>query len=382
MFIDYEVLKILWWIILGMVLIVYAATSGFDAGITIILPFLKTEEKRRVLLNTSAPVWDGNQTWIIFAGGGLFIAWPVVYATAFSGLYFLMFFILWALFLRPPGYDYRGKLPSYRWKRFWDWALFTSGIVPVFVFGLAFGNCLIGFPFHFDPTTFRDYYTGGLGSLFNGFSILSGIAAVLMVIMHGAAYMQRRTEGELRELGHKLHYIFTISLLITFTFAGYLVAYHLNGYILVASPKDATLYPLNSIVTQKVGAWIDSYSVYPWKIFGPIAAYLGMFFALWANYMRWYAVCFWSNVLAIGGMIGTIGFTLFPFIMPSMTNPDQSLTVWNSTSSQYALDIMLYIGVILFIVILSYKTYTYYTLWSKKKTLTIEDINKDTHGFY
>lgn len=380
--IDYAVLKIIWWVIIGAILIVYASTSGFDAGVTIIMPFLKKESNRRVLLNTSAPVWDGNQTWIIFAGGGLFVVWPVVYATAFSGLYFLMFFILWALYLRPPGYDYRGKLPSRRWQRFWDWALFTSGIVPVFIFGVAFGNCLIGFPFHFNAATFRDYYTGGLASLFNGFSVLSGLAAVFMVIMHGAAYIQRRTEGELRELGRKLHYIFAVLLLFAFSLAGYLVMYHVNGYVLVSTPKDATLYPLNSVVIQKVGAWIDSYSIYPWKFFGPLMAYLGIFLSLWANYVRWHTFCFWASALSIAGMIGTIGFTLFPFIMPSTTNPDQSLTVWNATSSQYALNIMLYVGVILLLIILAYKIYTYYTLWSKKKTLTFEDIEKDPHTFY
>jgi len=382
MMVDYDVLKIIWWMLIGLILVIYATTAGYDSGVTMIMPFLRRETNRRIMLNTSAPTWDGNQTWIVFAGGGLFVVWPVVYSTAFSGMYFAIMFILWGLFLRPPGYDYRGKLPGHRWKRSWDVALFISSIVPVFLFGVAFGNCLLGFPFHFDPMTFRDFYTGNILQLLSFFGVLSGVAAVLMVLMHGSAYMQRRTEGELRKLGRKLHFIFSILLLIAFSIAGFLVAYRINGYKLISFPKDATIYPLNNVVTRGVGAWMDSYQKYPWKYFGPVAAYLGVLLSLWANYIRWYAFCFWMSAMAIAGLIGTIGFTLFPFIMPSSTNPSQSLTVWNATSSQYSLNIMLYVGVVLLLITLGYKTYTFYTLWSGKKTVTEEDIKENEHTYY
>ncbi|WP_259425746.1 cytochrome d ubiquinol oxidase subunit II [Coxiella burnetii] len=350
---NYTFLKVVWWMIIGSILVVYASTAGFDSGVTMIMPFLRNETQRRILLNTSAPVWDGNLTWILFAGGGLFVVWPVVYSTAFSGLYLILIFIMWSLFLRPPGYDYRGKLPSPIWRRSWDVALFISSIVPVFFFGLAFDNCLLGFPFHFD-SLFRDYYTGSWFELFNGFGILSGTASVLMVLMHGSAYIQRRTEGDLRELGRRIHYIATVLLTIAFSVAGLLVLYRIKGYTLISYPKDATIYPLNNVVIRSVGAWLNSYNHQPWKYFGPIFAYLGIILTLLSNFFRWYTFCFWSSALAIMGLIGTIGFTLFPFIMPSSTAPDQSLTVWNATSSQYGLNVMLYVGVILFIVILGY----------------------------
>ncbi len=382
MMVDYTVLKILWWMIMGCVLVIYASTAGYDSGVTMIMPFLRSETKRRIMLNTSAPAWDGNQTWIVFAGGAMFVVWPVVYSTAFSGMYFALMFILWSLFLRPPGYDYRNKLPSHIWRRSWDVALFISSVVPVFIFGVAFGNCLLGFPFHFDPITFRDFYTGDFWDLLSGFAILSGIASVLMVLMHGAAYTARRTEGELRAMGRKLHVISAILLLIAFSIAGFLVMYSVNGYHLISYPRDATLFPLNNIVIQGKGLWLASYKIYPWKYFGPIVAYSGIFLSLWANWVGWYTFCFWSSAMTIAGMIGTIGFTLFPFIMPSSTNPDQSLTVWNATSSQYALNTMLYVGMVLLFIILGYKIYTFYTLWSTQKTITEKDLEENKHIYY
>jgi cytochrome bd ubiquinol oxidase subunit II len=379
---DYTFLKIIWWVLLGLVLITYATTAGYDAGITMIMPFLKSETDRRVVLNTSAPVWDGNLSWIVFAGGGLFVIWPVVYSTAFSGLYAAMLCILWAFFFRATGFDYRGKINKHLWRRFWDLGLLVSGGLPVFIFGVAMGNCLLGFPFHFDPITFRDYYTGNFWGLLSGFAILTGIVSVLMVLMHGAAYIQQHTEDHLRELAHKLFYLFNILVLITLTVAGLLVIFSLNGYTLVSSPPHATLYPVNNVVTRGVGAWIDSYVVYVWKFYPPIITYLALLAGLWANYLRWVSFCFWASVISVGGIIATAGVTLFPFLMPSSTNPSQSLTVWNSTSSQYALDVMLYIGVVLFIIIIGYKIFAFRAVWGKKKTITAKDIEEHDHGFY
>src|SRR3989338_3118293 len=162
---DYLFLKIIWWALIGAVLIVYVSTAGFDAGVTMYMPFLRDETNRRVVLNTSAPTWDGNLTWIVFAGGGLFVVWPVVYSTAFSGMYAAMLCILFTLFLRPPGYEYRNKIDSQAWRKLWDWALFISAVVPVFIFGVAFGNCFLGYPFHFDPHTYREFFTGNFFQL-------------------------------------------------------------------------------------------------------------------------------------------------------------------------------------------------------------------------
>src|SRR3990167_10226021 len=201
---DYEFLKLIWWVIIGFILVIYAATAGFDAGVTMYMPFLKSETDLRVVLNTSAPTWDGNLTWLVFAGGGLFVVWPSVYSTAFSGMYAAMLLILFAFFLRPPGYEYRNKLNNRAWRRAWDWALFFSGVIPVFVFGVALGNCFLGMPFHFDQNTYRDFWTGNFWDLLSPYALLSGVVSVLMVLMHGSVYLQRRTEGHLRKMAFKI----------------------------------------------------------------------------------------------------------------------------------------------------------------------------------
>lgn len=379
---EYEFLKIAWWLIIGGVLMVYAATAGFDAGVTLYMPFLRDETDRRVVLNTSAPTWDGNLTWIVFAGGGLFVVWPSVYSTAFSGLYAAMLCILFSTFLRPPGYEYRNKIDSHVWRRTWDWALFFSGIIPVFVFGVALGNCFLGFPFYFDPHTFREYYTGNFGQLLSPYGLLSGCVSVLMVLMHGSVYLQRRTEGHLRKLAWKVHVTSAILLLIGFTTAGLMLMHSIIGYKLISSAAIPTDQPLNNVVQSGIGFWIQTYAQYPWKYLAPIAAYAGIIESLWAAYYGWHTTAFWASCFAIGGIVGTGGATLFPFLMPSSTHPNQSLTVWNATSSQYALNIMLYVGVFLLIIILGYKIFAYSTIWSKKPTLTADDIHKNEHTFY
>lgn len=379
---DYVFLKLVWWALIGVVLIVYATTAGYDAGVTMIMPFLRREIDRRVVLNTSAPVWDGNLTWIVFAGGGLFVVWPVVYSTAFSGFYAAMLCILWPFFFRATGFDYRSKIQRHGWRRFWDFGLFVSGGLPVFIFGMLMGNCLLGFPFHFDEKTLRVFYTGNFGQLLNGFGILAGCVSVLMILMHGAAYIQRRTEGRLRKMGQRLFNVFAVLVLLGFSGAGLLMVYSIKGYILVASAANPVLHPTANVVTQSPGAWIESYRTYPWKYYPPVIAYLALFAGLWANHIRWRVFCFWCSAVAVGGIIATAGVTLFPFLMPSSTFPSQSLTVWNATSSQYALDIMLYVGVALLLVILCYKIFAFHTLWSQKKTITADDIEKNDHSYY
>ncbi|OGT42834.1 MAG: cytochrome d ubiquinol oxidase subunit II [Gammaproteobacteria bacterium RIFCSPHIGHO2_12_FULL_40_19] len=379
---DYEFLKIAWWLIIGGVLMIYVATAGFDVGVTLFMPFLRDETDRRIVLNTSAPTWDGNLTWIVFAGGGLFVVWPAVYSTAFSGMYAAMLCILFSLFLRPPGYEYRNKIDSPVWRKICDWSLFFSGIIPVFVFGVALGNCFIGFPFYFDPNTYREFYTGNFWGLLNPYGLLSGLVSVLMVLMHGAVFLQRRTEGHLRKLAFKVHVVSAAFLLITFTISGLLLMHYLIGYKLISSAAIPTDEPLKNVVESGAGYWIQTYDQYPWKYMAPVIAYAGIFESLWAAYYGWITTAFWASCFAVGGIVGTAGATLFPFLMPSSTHPNQSMTVWNATSSQYALNTMLYVGVVLLIIILGYKIFAYNTIWGKKSTITAKDIKDDEHSFY
>lgn len=190
---DYATLKLIWWLLVGVLLIGFAVTDGFDMGATALLPFLgKTDDERRIIVNTVGATWEGNQVWLITAGGAMFAAWPLVYAASFSGFYFAMLLVLFALFFRPVGFDYRSKRPDPRWRAGWDWGLFVGGFVPALVFGVAFGNLLQGVPFQFDSDLRVTYY-GGFWALLNPFALLCGLVSLTMLVAHGAAFIKMKT---------------------------------------------------------------------------------------------------------------------------------------------------------------------------------------------
>lgn len=382
MIFDFTTLQVIWWVMIGLVLIIYGATAGFDFGVTIISPFLKKNEERRVLLNTIAPTWDGNQTWLVFAGGALFVIWPVVYATIFSGLYAVMLFILWSFFLRPPGFDYRGKIASQTWRTAWDWALFISAFFPVLMFGLIFGNLLQGLPIHFDRFDLRSYYDGNFFGLLSPFALLCALTSLLMMITHGAAYLVRRTEGALQKTCKRNHLVFGLLFLLAFTLVGFMVAYRVKGYALVSSPVDPTAHPLDNVVTQFTGAWLHSYAIYPWKVVGPIVVYCGILLSFFTTQIKHGAFSFWANTVGVAGTIFSAGAALFPFIVPSSVAPSQSLTVWNATSAPFTLMGMFYVTTVLLTLILIYKIFSYATMWHRKGSLTIADVKENEHTFY
>src|SRR6185503_3652438 len=192
---DYETLRLIWWALLGILLIGFAAMDGFDLGTAALLPFVaRNDEERRVAINSIGAVWEGNQVWFILGGGAIFAAWPPLYAAAFSGFYLAMFLILWALILRPVGFKFRGKIEDPRWRSFWDWCLFVSGTVPSLVFGVAFGNLFVGLPFGFDADL-RFHSAITLLSLLNPFALLVGLVSLSMIVLHGAAWLSYKATG-------------------------------------------------------------------------------------------------------------------------------------------------------------------------------------------
>jgi cytochrome d ubiquinol oxidase subunit II len=371
---DYTALQIIWWAILGIIMIVYSTTAGFDFGVTMIMPFLKKEEDRKLALAASMPTWDGNMTWVVFFGGALFVAWPVVYGTAFSGLYFAFFAVLWSTFLRPPGFDYRERIDSHVWRRCWDVALFISSVVPVLIFGVGMANCLLGFPFDFDKITMRDFYHGDFGDLLTGYAWLGGFLSLSMIAMHGASYLLRRVNGPLKQRAKKLHVIFSLFTFVFYTLFVILVTVKMKGYHLAYSPVNATAHPLDNIVQYVPHAWRSSYGQYPWKYYPIIIFYFAIVISLWANYLKAYATAFWCSCFTIGGIIASCGATLYPFVMPSSLKPAQSLTVFDATASEYSLGIMLYVGIVLLMVILAYKIFAYSAIWRDKPSIGYEDI--------
>ena len=377
---DYTTLKLIWWLFIGMLLIGFAVMDGFDMGVASWLPFLgKTDDERRVIINTIGPTWEGNQTWLVTAGGAIFAAWPLVYAAAFSGLYIALLLVLFALFFRPVGFDYRSKLADPRWRNGWDWALFAGGAVPALVFGVAFGNLFIGLPFHYDESL-RSFYTGSFFDLLNPFALLCGTVSLSMLMMHGAIYLQLRTDGTVQKRAQKAALIAGIVCAVAFALAGIWIAYGIDGYLITSTQDtNAALNPLAKTVEKSAGAWLSNYHAYPWMILAPIAGFAGIALSLLAARFKNERSAFLFSSIAIAGIILTAGFSMFPFIMPSSTDPVSSLTIWDAVSSKKTLGIMFIVTVIFLPLIMLYTSWVYRVLRGK---VTVQSIKDNTHTAY
>ena len=380
--IEYELLKIIWWVLIGVLLIGFALTDGFDMGAMAIMPFVgKEDNERRAAINTIAPHWDGNQVWFITAGGALFAAWPMVYATAFSGMYWALLLVLFALFLRPVGLDYRSKLENTTWRNAWDWGLCIGGAVPALVFGVAFGNMFLGVPFDLDETV-RSTYSGSFFALLNPFALVCGIVSLAMLCAHGGAWLMLRTDGALRQRSAKATQIMGIVYLVCFLLAGaWLYFGGIQGYSLV-TPFDtnAAANPLaKQVLVDSNPGWMNNYSLYPITMIAPIMAILGALILIPAATKGKGGLSFLGSTLAVTGTILTAGFALFPFVMPSSLNPAVSLTMWDATSSKNTLTVMTVAAAIFVPIILSYTTWCYYKMWG---VISNKHIEENTHSLY
>ena len=377
---DYATLKVIWWVLIGVLLIGFALTDGFDMGTAILLPFIaKTDSERRIVINTVGATWEGNQVWFITAGGAMFAAWPLVYAASFSGFYFAMLLVLFSLFFRPVGFDYRSKREDPRWRTAWDWALFIGGFVPALVIGVAFGNLLQGVPFSFD-TDLRVTYHGSFFALLNPFAVLCGLVSVSMLAAHGAAFVKMKTDGVIARRASIALRIASLVGVALFLIAGVLVATMIGGYQIVdAAPFDTVANPLLKSVIGAPGLWLTNYSTYPWMVAAPVIGVVGGVLALVLASSRFEKSAFMTTGLMIIGVILTAGFSMFPFIMPSSLDGRSSLTVWDSTSSQMTRQIML-IAVIVFLpIILIYTSWVYRVMRGKVTAAALEE---NSHSMY
>ncbi len=360
---EYAILRLIWWAVLGVLLIGIAVMDGFDLGTAILLPLIgRTDMDRRIMINTVGPVWEGNQVWFILGGGAIFAAWPALYAVAFSGFYLAMLLLLLSLILRPVGFKFRGKLADTRWRTTWDTALFIAGLVPALVFGVAFGNALQGVPFRFDDTL-RMSYAGTLFDLFNPFALLAGLVSVAMIVMHGAAWLSCKTEAPLRARAQQAGVVAALLLVVLFV-AGGVWAARLDGYVVqsfagVGAPSN----PLTKQVGRAVGALLGNYGVAPVTLLAPALGFAGaLLAALLLALGRWRVLAFCLSGLAVAGVIATAGVSLFPFLLPSSLDPRSSLTVWDASSSATTLLIMAVATALLLPVVLAYTAFIYRVL--------------------
>jgi cytochrome d ubiquinol oxidase subunit II len=377
---DYATLKFIWWLLVGALLIGFAIMDGHDMGVGTLLPFVgKTDTERRVMINSIAPHWEGNQVWFVTAGGAIFAAWPFVYATAFSGFYFAMLAVLWALFFRPVGFDYRSKVADPRWRSFWDWGLFVGGAVPPIIFGVAFGNLFLGVPFQFD-NTLRVTYTGGFFDLLTPFPLLCGLVSLAMLVTQGAHYLMLRTEGDVALRSKKAAIAFNLILIACFAIAGVWIAFGIPGYFisgggLAGDPSD----PLAKQVIQQAGAWLANYQRYPATLFLPVIAFSGMATGLFAALKNKGGLAFIASSLTCATVISTAGASLFPFIMPSSSHPQSSLTAWDATSSHLTLAVMLGVVLLFLPLVVIYTSWAYRVMRGKVTSAFIEQNSKSVY---
>lgn len=377
---DYETLRVIWWLLLGILLIGFAVMDGFDLGTAMLLPWVgRSDIERRVVVNTIGPVWEGNQVWIILGAGAIFAAWPFIYALAFSGFYFAMLLVLFALIVRPVAFKYRSKIQNPTWRNTWDWVLCGSGLVTALIFGVAVGNVLQGVPFHYD-SDLRAFYTGSFWALLNPFALLCGLLSIVMFVMHGGVYLTAKTTSEIqqraRTAAQKAAWV-TIGL---FAMGGVWIAFGLSGYELsMPMLHDAPSNPLQKEVTTLTGSWLRNYQAMTWTLVAPTLGFVGALLTLFFLNKRCERLTFVSSALSIAGIIATVGLSMFPFILPSSSYPSQSLLVWDASSSRMTLFIMLVSTAIFLPLILIYTAWVYRVLRGKVTPADIDAAGKDVY---
>ncbi len=378
-FLDYEILRLTWWALLGILVIAFAVTDGFDLGVAMLLPFLaRDDNERRVLINSIAPFWEGNQVWLILSAGAIFAAWPQVYAVSFSALYYLIMLILIALILRPVSFEYRSKLTNPAWRKTWDWLIFFYGFSATFLFGVVVGNIIQGLSFRFDNFMVISYNSDFL-SMFNEFALLCGSLSVLMFVTHGACYLAMKTNRKILIRARRV-LAFSPFLLMSVFAAGALFIQFLPCYKVV-SPigiySDSN--PLLKTVVVGIGCLNDNFVQYNWMWIAPASVFVLQIFIPLLMILTFFKTAFVFSAISIAGIITTVGLAMFPVILPSKLYPHSSLTVWDASSSELTLFIMLISVAIFLPLIVIYTSFIHKVMRGK---VTENDIKKNSKNLY
>ncbi|WP_066950543.1 cytochrome d ubiquinol oxidase subunit II [Microtetraspora fusca] len=323
-------LTTVWFVLIGVLWTGYFVLEGFDFGVGVLLPILgRDDTDRRIMINAIGPVWDGNEVWLLVAGGATFAAFPEWYATLFSGFYLPLLLILIALIVRGVAFEFRGKHDSDRWRRGWDRAIFWGSLLPAFLWGVAFGNIVAGV-----PIDAQHIYTGNLFTLLNPYALLGGLVTLGLFLLHGAVFLSLKTDGDVRTRARAL--ALRISPAVVAVAAAFLV--------------------ITQIMHGKPLTWVTTALAAGALIGGVVAAVRGR--EGWA---------FTGTAVTIVLATATLFLDLWPNVMPSSTSPLYSLTVTNAASSPYTLTVMTWVAAIFTPVVLGYQAWTY---WVFRKRLT------------
>lgn len=364
---DYETLRVIWWALMGILLIGFALTDGFDLGVGSLLPFVgHSDLERRQIINTIGATWEGNQVWLVLGGGAIFAAWPFVYAISFSGFYLAMFVVLAALIVRPVAFKFRSERPDPLWRQSWDWAIFVGSFVPALVFGVAVGNVLTGVPFRLDENL-RTTLEGGFLDLFTPFTLLAGLVSVSMLVLHGAGWLAMKLEpGAVRTRAIRFGTYAALAAFVLYAIGGVWFAYGDMGYVTagLVDPNGPS-NPLRTSTVVQAGAWLENYASYPLLLTLPILGLLGPLIALAGIRKGKDWLVFTGSSAANIGIIGSVGASMFPFILPSSIDPQSSLTVWNASSSHLTLFVMLIATAVFLPLILIYTGWAYKIMFGR-----------------
>ena len=324
-------LTTLWFALIAVLWIGYFILEGFDFGVGILLRVIgRDEPERRAMLRTIGPVWDGNEVWVIVAGGATFAAFPEWYATLFSGFYLALFLILVALIVRGIGIEYRNKRGELAWRNRWDTVIAVGSFLPALLWGVAFANIVQGVPIDADK-----HFTGNLLTLLNPFGLLGGLTTLLLFVTHGLQYLTLKTEGELRERARRL------SLPVGLVTAVVAVVFLLWANAIRGDVLSTVVAVLAAV------AWLVS---------------------IGAAWIKREFVAFFASALTIGLAVVSLFLALFPDVMPSSTDPAYSLTTTNAASTEYTLTIMTVVAVIFVPIVLIYQGWTYYVFRKRVTT--------------
>jgi cytochrome d ubiquinol oxidase subunit II len=328
-------LTTVWFILIAVLWVGYFVLEGFDFGVGILLPVLgRDDRERRVLINTIGPVWDGNEVWLIVAGGATFAAFPEWYATLFSGFYLPLLLILAALIVRGVAFEFRGKRDEPEWRAWWDRAIFWGSLVPAVLWGVAFGNIVRGVPIDADLE-----FTGDLLDLLNPYALLGGLTTLTLFVMHGAVFLALKTRGDVRARANRLaSQVGLVAAVVAVAFLAWTLASYLNGADVV----------ILSIAAAAALAW-----------------------GLFANRMGREGWAFLASAVAIGLAVIALFTGLFPEVMPSSTNDAYSLTVHNASSTPYTLEIMTWAGAFCTPIVIGYQAWSY---WVFRRRIGVESI--------
>ncbi len=321
-------LNSLWFILIAVLYIGFFVLEGFDFGVGMLLPFLgKNDNERRAVINTIGPHWDGNEVWLLTAGGATFAAFPHWYATLFSGFYLPLFLLLMGLILRGVAFEFRSKDDNPTWRAAWDWAIFIGSALPALLLGVAFANIVRGLPINADMQ-----YTGGFFYLLNWYGLLGGVTAVVTFLLHGAIFLSMKTTANVMERAQlAAKRIFPVAAVITLAML---------------------------ISTYLATDLIERLGINPGIV--PLAAMVAFLLAGYFTFRKMNGWAFTMTAVNIAFTMVTVFIILFPRVMISTTDPAFSLTIYNASSSQYTLTVMTIVALIFVPIVLVYQGWSYW----------------------